>query len=251
MRTPLIAGNWKMHKTNQEAVSLVGELSEKLGGIEGREVAVCPPYTALAEAAGVLREAGSGIKLGAQNVYPEEEGAFTGEISPSMLEAIGLDYVIVGHSERREVMGEDDGFIARKMRAVLDTGMNPILCVGETLEERDAGNAKGKVEGQIEKDLSPLRDGEIKRVVIAYEPIWAIGTGKTATPQDAQEMNGFIRKKLSELYGEEEAQEVRILYGGSVKPGNIGELMSMQDVDGALVGGASLEAESFSAIASF
>jgi triosephosphate isomerase len=251
MRKPMIAGNWKMHKDNQEAEYLVKDLAGRVMDLEDVEIVVCPPFTALADVSRFLDEAGSDIKLGAQNVYPEPQGAFTGEISPLMLKAIDVDYVIVGHSERREIMGEGDDLIARKLRTVLDAGMNPILCVGETLEERERGEARDKVEGQLKADLAPLNEGEISEMVIAYEPIWAIGTGKTATPQDAQDMTAFIRAKMVADYGESVTADIRILYGGSVKPGNIADLMAMEDIDGALVGGASLKAEDFAAIASF
>mgnify|MGYP000017644457 CR=1 FL=1 len=248
MRTQLVAGNWKMYKTNQEAVELVSGLASLVEGLGGVEVAVCPPFTSLADVSRSLHELGSGMALGAQNVYPRSEGAFTGEISPPMLKALGVTYVIVGHSERREILGEKDDFVAAKVRAVLDEGMTPILCVGETLEEREAGGALGKVEGQLDADLANVRPEEASALVIAYEPIWAIGTGKTATPADAQEMNSFIRGRLAAMFGEATADKVRVLYGGSVKPENAAELMAMPDIDGALVGGASLKAEDFAAI---
>ncbi len=251
MRKPLIAGNWKMYKNNEEALELARELDPLVASLEGVEVAVCPPFTALGDVSRLLGELGSTIRLGAQDVYPEKEGAFTGEISPSMLQALGVIYVIVGHSERREIIGEKDDFVSAKLRAVLDGGMAPILCVGETLEEREAGGADAKVEGQMRAGLAGVKAGETATVVIAYEPIWAIGTGKTATPDDAQEMNSFIRRWLAGTYGEEAAASVRVLYGGSVKPDNAVELMSMQDIDGALVGGASLKAADFAAIANF
>jgi len=252
MRTPLVAGNWKMHKDHREAVELVRELDGLLAGLEGVEVAVCPPFTALSDVARTLEDSGSPILLGAQDVYPAPEGAFTGEISPRMLRALGVRYVIVGHSERREIIGEKDDLVAAKARAVLEEGMVPILCVGETLEEREEGKAVSKVQGQLEAALSAWTGDEVSTgLVIAYEPIWAIGTGRTATPEDAQEMNSFIRGWLAERFGQDAASEVRILYGGSVKPDNAGELMAMPDIDGALVGGASLKAGDFAAIARF
>jgi len=251
MPMPLIAGNWKMHKDHRQAVELVRELHPLLVDLREVEVAVCPPFTALSDVARALQELGSGIKLGAQDVYPAEEGAYTGEISPPMLKALGVTYVIVGHSERREILGEKDDFVAAKVKAVLAAGMVPILCVGETLEEREAGKARQKVESQLEQDLESLDAGAAASLVIAYEPIWAIGTGRTATPQDAQEMNSFIRSWLASRYGEEQAAKVRILYGGSVKPDNASELMSMPDIDGALVGGASLKAVDFASIADY
>lgn len=251
MRTPLIAGNWKMHKDHRQAADLVRELHSLLADLEGVEVAVCPPFTALGEVSRLLEELNSRLVLGAQDVYPAREGAFTGEISPVMLKALGVRYVIVGHSERREILGEGDDFIAAKVRAVLDEDMVPILCVGETLEEREAGRALSKVEGQLQMDLVSLRAEEVPGLVVAYEPVWAIGTGRTATPDDAQEMNAFIRSWLAGRFGEENASDVRILYGGSVKPDNASELMAMPDIDGALVGGASLKAADFAAIARF
>ncbi len=249
MRIPLIAGNWKMYKNHLEAVELVSELHPLVSGLAGIEIAVCPPFTALADVSRLLGDLRSPVKLGAQDVYPAAEGAFTGEISPGMLKALGVEYVIVGHSERREILKESDSFVAEKVKAVLDAGMKPILCVGETDTEREAGKALSKVEGQLEAALASLSREEMGLTVIAYEPIWAIGTGKTATPEDAQEMNGFIRGWLEGRFGAEVAGSTRILYGGSVKPDNAAELMAMPDVDGALVGGASLQAKDFAAIA--
>lgn len=240
-----------MYKTNYEAKDIVSELDKLVRDLEGVQVAVCPPFTALADVSRLLTELDSRIWLGAQNIYPGQEGAFTGEISPIMLSNIGVHYVIVGHSERREILGETDGFVASKLRAVLDNGMVPILCVGETLEEREAGEAMAKVERQLNADLAQVSKEEIKGMALAYEPIWAIGTGKTATPEDAQEMNSFIRQRLAAGHGEEAAAGARILYGGSVKPGNIKDLMKMADIDGALVGGASLNAEEFACIARY
>ena len=248
MRKPLIAGNWKMFKTNVEAMELVRELAPLLEGLGGAETAVCPPFTALADVARILAELGSAISLGAQDVYPGEEGAFTGEVSPAMLKAVGVTYVIAGHSERREIMGEQDAFIARKLRAVIDSAMTPILCVGETLQEREAGGAATKVQGQLEAGLKPLEAGEAAGIVVAYEPIWAIGTGRTATPEDAQEMCSFIRGWVAAARGEDTAAALRVLYGGSVKPDNAREILAMEDIDGALVGGASLKAGDFAAI---
>jgi triosephosphate isomerase (TIM) len=251
VRIPLIAGNWKMYKTNDEALDMVRELAALVKGLEGVQVAVCPPFTALADIGRLLSELESKIWLGAQNVYPEPEGAFTGEISPTMLSAAGVYYVIVGHSERREILRETDEMVAKKLRAVFANNMVSILCVGETLEEREAGRAQGKVEDQLKLGLSLLDPKQIKGMVIAYEPIWAIGTGKTATPDDAQEMCGFIRRRLQEEYCQDGFGDVRILYGGSVKAQNIKDLMAMEDIDGALVGGASLNAEEFARIANY
>ena len=247
MRKPLIAGNWKMHKTVPEAVSLVKELKELLTEIKDREVLVCPPFTAIYAVKSEIEE--SPIKLGAQNMFYEEKGAFTGEISPLMLKDLGCSYVILGHSERRHIFGETDKLINKKVASAVDHGLVPILCVGELLEERESGKTKNVVERQLLEGLKGLKEGD--EFVIAYEPVWAIGTGKTATPEQAQEVHGFIRELLAENFGREKAERVRILYGGSVKPENIKGLMEMPDIDGALVGGASLKAASFAKIVAF
>ncbi len=243
MRTPLIAGNWKMYKTVGEATLLVRELLAGLGELTDREAIVCPPFTALAAVAPLLTNTPLG--LGAQNLYPEAQGAFTGEVSPPMLVDIGCRYVIVGHSERRQYFGESDAFVNRKLRAALAYGLRPIVCVGESKPQRDAGQAEPIVTAQVRAALVDVTPEQMLNVVIAYEPIWAIGTGDTATPADAQAMHAAIRATLHELYGAEIAAAVRIQYGGSVKPDNIDELMAQPDIDGALVGGASLQAASF------
>lgn len=243
MRTPLIAGNWKMYKTIGEATALVRDLLAGLGPLTDREAIVCPPFTALAAVASLV--AGSQLGLGAQNCYPEAQGAFTGEVSPVMLADIGCRYVIVGHSERRQYFGESDVFVNRKLRAALAHGLRPIVCVGESKPQRDAGQAEPIVTAQVRAALVEVTAEQMPDVVIAYEPIWAIGTGDTATPADAQAMHAAIRATLAELYGAEVAAAVRIQYGGSVKPDNIDELMAQPDIDGALVGGASLQAASF------
>lgn len=248
MRRPLIAGNWKMHKDHREAADLVRELWPLLKGLTGVEVAVCPPFTSIPAVAGVIREEGMDICLGAQDAWFEAEGAFTGEISLGMLKSLGVDRVIVGHSERRQVIGEDDGLVARKLGAVLSGGLQAILCCGETLEEREAGGAFAKVEGQLKSAFSAVEPQLTGGLVVAYEPIWAIGTGKVATPDDAQEICAHIRKLAGEAFSEGVASGLRILYGGSVKPDNAAELMAMPDIDGALVGGASLQAADFSGI---
>lgn len=242
-RKKLIVGNWKMHKKVREALELVEGLLQGLPETP-YEVAVAPPFTALYAVSQRLRD-DTRIKLGAQNVFYKPQGAFTGEVSPPMLKELGVTYVIVGHSERRKYFGETDEMVRQKVQAVLDHGMQPILCVGETLEEREHGLAKVTVERQIREALFGLEASQVKNVVIAYEPVWAIGTGVNATPEQAQEMHAFIRELLAELYGEALARERTILYGGSVKPGNIGDLSAQPDVDGALVGGASLEAQLF------
>lgn len=243
MRTPLIAGNWKMYKTIGEATALVRDLLARLGPLTDREAIVCPPFTALAAVAPLV--AGSQLGLGAQNCYPEAQGAFTGEVSPVMLADIGCRYVIVGHSERRQYFGESDAFVNRKLRAALAHGLRPIVCVGESKPQRDAGQAEPIVTAQVRAALVEVTAEQMPDVVIAYEPIWAIGTGDTATPADAQAMHAAIRATLADLYGAEIAAAVRIQYGGSVKPDNIDELMAQPDIDGALVGGASLQAASF------
>ncbi|WP_298815279.1 triose-phosphate isomerase [Chloroflexus sp.] len=243
MRIPLIAGNWKMYKTVGEATALVRDLLAGLGSLSDREAIVCPPFTALAAVAPLLSD--SPLGLGAQNLYPEAQGAFTGEVSPPMLVDVGCRYVIVGHSERRQYFGESDAFVNRKIRAALAHGLRPIVCVGESKPQRDAGQAEPIVTAQVRAALLDITSDQMTDVVIAYEPIWAIGTGDTATPADAQAMHAAIRATLAELYGADVAAAVRIQYGGSVKPDNIDELMAQPDIDGALVGGASLQAASF------
>jgi triosephosphate isomerase (TIM) len=249
MRTPLIAGNWKMYKTVAEAVDLVEALVSELGRLTDREVLVCPPYTALHALSPLLQE--TPIGLGAQDVFYEAQGAYTGAISPLMLRDLGCTYVIVGHSERRQIFGEDDALINRKLRATLSHGLRTILCVGETKPQRDAGQAESIVVGQLRGGLADVDMAALSNVVIAYEPVWAIGTGDTATPGDAQAMHVTIRRTLAELYNQAAADAIRIQYGGSVKPDNVDELMAQPDIDGALVGGASLKADSFLRIVRF
>ncbi len=246
MRRPFIAGNWKMHKTVPQALELVEELRGLVEGEQGVEIAVAPPFVALHPVAQVLRS--SVIKLAAQDCFWEEEGAYTGEVSPVMLADVGCAYCIVGHSERRCIFGETSEGVARKARALLNHGISPIVCVGETLEERDRGEALHVVGEQLGGSLASLSAEDMVRVVIAYEPVWAIGTGRTATPQQAQEMHAFIRRWVVEKFGGDVASGLTILYGGSVKPENIRGLMAMDDIDGALVGGASLRATSFAQI---
>jgi triosephosphate isomerase len=249
MRTPFIAGNWKMHKNIEEACALAGELAEKLKDIDGMRVMIAPPFTALSAVSSVLR--GSLIELGAQNMASAEKGAHTGEVSADMLKDVGVTYVIIGHSERRHIYGEKDQLINAKLKLALAKGLKPILCVGETLEERERGIAFKVVEEQVKKGLQDVGGGDIKNVTIAYEPVWAIGTGKTATPEDADDMHVFIRKLITELYDKTVADSLIIQYGGSVKPNNIRELMAKDNIDGALVGGASLEGESFIPIVNY
>jgi triosephosphate isomerase len=245
MRLPLIAGNWKMHKTSGEAVELVKGIKE-LGSPEGVELAVCPPFTALRDVFLVLK--GSNIKLGAQNMHYEDSGAFTGEISPLMLKDLGVEYVIIGHSERRQLFGETDLMVNKKIHKALERELCPIVCVGETLEEREAGKTEEVVGNQIFKALDGVKPGDIVSVVIAYEPIWAIGTGKSATAEEANRVIGYIREVVETL-AKDHGDRIRILYGGSVKPANAGELLKQPQIDGALVGGASLSVREFIDIA--
>ena len=249
MRIPLIAGNWKMYKTIGEAVELVEALLRDVGSTSDREVLVCPPYTALHALSPLLQD--SPIALGAQDVFYEAQGAFTGAISPAMLRDVGCRYAIVGHSERRQIFGEVDAVINRKLHAALKHGLRPILCVGETKPQRDAGEAEAIVVGQVRAGLAAVAADSMPEIVIAYEPVWAIGTGDTATPADAQSMHATIRRTLVDLYDQAVADQIRIQYGGSVKPDNVDELMGQPDIDGALVGGASLKVDSFLRIVQF
>jgi len=245
LRRPIIAGNWKMHKTSAEARHLITDLKPLVGGAWA-EVVVCPPFTALAAA--VAAAAGSNISIGAQDIFWEDEGAYTGEISGPMLKELGCRYCIIGHSERRQYFGETDATVKKKVRAAFRSGLTPIVCVGETLAEREAGRTLEVCRRQVEEGLADLTPEEAARLVIAYEPVWAIGTGRNATGEDAQEVIGFIRERLAAIYGREAADQCRIQYGGSVKPENIAEFMARPDIDGALVGGASLDPISFAAI---
>lgn len=249
MRVPIIAGNWKMYKTVGEAVDLIKGLLAGLGQVSGRDVVVCPPFTALYAVRPLL--VGTNLALGAQDLHYEPQGAFTGAIAPAMLTDVGCRYVIIGHSERRQYFGETDASVNRKIRAAIAVGLTPIVCVGEVKAERDRGEATSVVGRQVTAGLADLSPAEVARLVIAYEPVWAIGTGDTATPADAQAMHATIRALLGERFGAATAAAVRIQYGGSVKPENIDELMAQPDIDGALVGGASLKAESFLRIVSF
>jgi triosephosphate isomerase len=247
VRRFLIAGNWKMHKTITEALDLVRELKELVKDVNDRDVLVCPPFTTLYSVSKELDC--SNIVLGGQNMYFEEQGAFTGEISPLMLKDAGCSYVILGHSERRHIFGETDELINKKVLSAVNHGLIPILCVGELLEERENGKTQEIVEKQVREGLKGIE--EKAEFVIAYEPVWAIGTGRTATPELAEEVHFFIRQVLSDMFGSEKANSVRILYGGSVKPENAAGLLNMENIDGALVGGASLKAESFAKIVNF
>ena len=244
-RKPLIAGNWKMNLSISEALTLVQTLREELPAINTPDVLVAPPFTFLSSIWEIIK--GSGILLGAQNMHWEDSGAFTGEISGKMLKEVGCSHVILGHSERRHIFMETDDMIAKKVHKAFHIGLTPILCIGETLEEREAGNTFHVLEKQLAGSLAPIikEASPPNDLILAYEPVWAIGTGKTATPSQAQEAHKFVRQWVAENFDEKTAQEIRILYGGSVKPENISSLMAMPDIDGALVGGASLKAESF------
>ncbi|WP_044566059.1 triose-phosphate isomerase [Anaerococcus provencensis] len=245
MRKPVIVGNWKMNKTVTEAKELLEAIKSTELDSEV-EAGVCVPAIDLCAASKVLE--GADIKFGGQNMYFEESGAFTGEISPLMLNDIKADYVILGHSERRDIFGECDELINKKVLSAFEHGLTPILCCGESLEEREANKQEEKVKSQIEADLKDVSEDDVKKLIIAYEPIWAIGTGKTASAEDAEAMCAYIRNLVADLYSKEAAEAVRIQYGGSVKPANVKELMAKENIDGALVGGASLKAEDFAAL---
>lgn len=249
MRRPIIAGNWKMNKTVSEATDLVRQLKALVADIGDIEIVVAPTFTALYA---VSREIeGSNIELAAQDVFWETSGAYTGEISPTMLRDVGCGYVIIGHSERRQYFGETNESVHKKIRASLTVGLHPILCVGEDLQERESGKTFDVVKIQVLQCLEGFSREEMDEITIAYEPIWAIGTGKTATPQQAEEVHAFIRKQLGSITHPSVSQAMRIQYGGSVNPDNIGDLMAQPNIDGALVGGASLTADSFSRIVKF
>jgi len=246
MRKAIIAGNWKLNKTPHEAIILANELKRDIVDIEGVDIVLCPPFTALADVADTLTD--TNILLGAQNIFWEDAGAFTGEISGPMLKDLGVTYVIIGHSERRQYFHETNETVNKRLRAALKNGLLPIVCVGENLAQREANKTFDIIKDHCEGSLKGLSVEEMKNVVLAYEPVWAIGTGKTATPQQAQEVHLFIRQLLEKMFNAEIASSVRIQYGGSVTPDNVISLMAQQDIDGALVGGASLKAPSFAAI---
>ena len=248
MRKPIIAGNWKMHKTIAEAVEFVNDIKDKVNNTDV-EAVICAPFTLLKD----LKEAtkGTNIKIGAQNMHYAEQGAFTGEISAPMLKELNIDYVVLGHSERRQYFNETNETVNKKVIKALEEGIDPILCVGETLEEREAAETKNICKEQTEKALVGVSAEDMKKVVIAYEPVWAIGTGKTATAEDANDVIAYIREVVKGLYGEEISEEVRIQYGGSVKPSNVAEIMNQSDIDGALVGGASLLASDYTELVNF
>ncbi|MEJ8554576.1 triose-phosphate isomerase [Tepidibacter sp. Z1-5] len=248
MRKPIIAGNWKMHKTIKEAVEFVNEVKSEINGTDV-EAVICAPFTLLKDLKEVSK--GTNIKIGAQNMHFEENGAFTGEISPLMLKEIDVDYVVIGHSERRQYFNETDETVNKKVIKALEYKINPIVCVGETLEEREADKTKDIVKVQVEKALVNIDEKDIKDIVIAYEPIWAIGTGKTSSSKDANDVISYIREVVANVYSEETAEEVRIQYGGSVKPANVEEIMNESDIDGALVGGASLQPKDYVELVNF
>jgi triosephosphate isomerase len=244
-RIPLIAGNWKLHKTIAEAEELIAALLPRISSVERTEVAICPTFTVLQAMVDSTR--GSRVAVYAQNMHQSPEGPFTGEVSAPMLTEIGVHGVVLGHSERRQLFGETDKALALKVPAALDAGLQPILCVGETEDEREAGDTERKLRHQVQEDLARVDTERLGEIVIAYEPIWAIGTGRVATPEEAEEAIAFVRALVGDR-SREQAQRTRILYGGSVKPDNAAELMALPEIDGALVGGASLEVESFAAI---
>lgn len=246
MRKPIIAGNWKMHKTVQEAKALVTELSAELKDAGDVEIVVCPPFTALNAVLATAQ--GTNVAVGAQNMHWEDQGAYTGEVSPVMLREMGCKYVIIGHSERREYFAETDENVNKKTKAAFKHGLLPIVCVGEKLDHREQGITEQIIKAQVQGGLAGLEKNQVAQLVVAYEPVWAIGTGKTASDDDAQQVIGFIRGVITEMYGQELAEQVRIQYGGSVKPDNIAGLMQQKDIDGALVGGASLDTRNFAGI---
>ena len=246
MRTKIVAGNWKMNKTASEAAALINGIKKEVAGVTKVEIVVCPPFTDLKEAAAAC--AGSNVALGAQNVHWEASGAFTGEISAAMLKDLGVTYAIIGHSERRQYFGETDETVNKRTKAALAAGLIPIVCVGETLSERDGGQMEAVVVRQTTLGLAGLGGEDLVKVVVAYEPVWAIGTGRTATPAQAQEVHALIRRTLADISCGDVANKMRIQYGGSMKPENAKELMSQPDIDGGLIGGAALKADSFAAI---
>jgi triosephosphate isomerase len=252
-RRPIIAANWKMHKTHLEAIQAVQKLSYLLDKDDGErvEIVICPPFTALRSVQTLIESDRLPYGLGAQNVHPQDKGAFTGEIAPPMLVALKVEYVIVGHSERRQLFGEDDRSVNKKMKAVFTHGMTPIVCVGETLEERDAGGTESKVHQQVKLAFEGVAPEHAASAVIAYEPIWAIGTGRNAEPSDAGQVVQVVRTALAAAYDDTVAQGARVQYGGSVKPGNIRDFMAHPEIDGALVGGASLEPEDLALIVKY
>ncbi len=246
-RKPIIGGNWKLNRgIPDEAKEMLEKLIPLIQDVNSVDTVICAPFTALALACEVVK--GTNVKIGAQNMYFEEKGAYTGEISPLFLKSLGVDYVILGHSERRDIFKETDELINKKLKKALSVGLNPIVCIGEHLEERENGKTKEIVQNQINETFKDLSNDQMKKTVIAYEPIWAIGTGKTATPEQAEEIHVYIRGLIAEKFDKETAEQVRIQYGGSMKPANANDLLSRENIDGGLVGGASLQADSLSEI---
>ena len=249
MRTPVIAGNWKMNKTVAEAVALASEIKEKVAGVENVKIIVCPVFTAVKSVADVLK--GSNVKVGAQDMYWETSGAFTGEVSGEMLLEAGAEYVIIGHSERRQYFGETNETVNKKLKKAHSIGLKPIVCIGETLADRESGATEAVVEKQVREGFVGLTAEEMKGTIIAYEPVWAIGTGKTATAEQAEAVHAFVRNLVSQLWDKETADAVVIQYGGSMKPENVASLLAQPDIDGGLIGGAALKADSFEKLVKF
>ena len=249
MRTPVIAGNWKMNKTVAEAVALASEIKEKVAGVENVKIIVCPVFTAVKSVADVLK--GSNVKVGAQDMYWETSGAFTGEVSGEMLLEAGAEYVIIGHSERRQYFGETNETVNKKLKKALSIGLKPIVCIGETLADRESGATEAVVEKQVREGFVGLTAEEMKGTIIAYEPVWAIGTGKTATAEQAEAVHAFVRNLVAQLWDKETADAVVIQYGGSMKPENVASLLAQPDIDGGLIGGAALKADSFEKLVKF
>lgn len=251
MRKSFIAGNWKMNMTHLEAVDFIKNFAQNYKNKNNCDVAVCPPFTAIQSVKNTLENNNIDIKLGAQNMYYKESGAFTGEVSPKMLKALGVEYVIIGHSERRNIFGEKNEDVNEKIKSAFSNGLKPIMCIGESIDVREKGNARDFVINQIVECLKDINENDVIKLTIAYEPIWAIGTGKTATPDDANDMCREIREEIKKLFSTKISESIRIQYGGSVKSSNITELMNMPDIDGALVGGASIKVDEFAKIINY
>lgn len=251
MRKPVIAGNWKMNMLPEQAVALVGDLWKEIEGYDAVDAVVCPPFVDIPAVSAAIRDGGMALGLGAQNMHWEESGAYTGEVSPTMLIDLDVGYVIIGHSERRQLFGETDQGVNRKVKSAIAHGLTAIMCCGETLKQREAGETGNIVSNQVKRGLFEIDGAEASKVIIAYEPIWAIGTGKAATSADADEVCGLVRETVAEVYDQGLADGLRIQYGGSVSPSNVDELMSMPNIDGALVGGASLKAGDFARLVRF
>ena len=249
MRTPVIAGNWKMNKTVAEAVALASEIKERVAGVENVKVIVCPVFTAVKSVADVLK--GTNVKVGAQDMYWETSGAYTGEVSGEMLLEAGAEYVIIGHSERRQYFGETNETVNKKLKKALSIGLKPIVCIGETLADREAGTTEAVVGKQVKEGFVGLTAEEMKGTIIAYEPVWAIGTGKTATAEQAEAVHAYVRNLVAQLWDKETADAVIIQYGGSMKPENVASLLAQPDIDGGLIGGAALKADSFEKLVKF